>query len=158
MDIEVHLIAETRQSTLSKMRINGTFFCFVLEDGYREKKVFGETRIPDGCYNVAQRKEGKFYERYKKDYGHEFVPHIENVPGFEYILIHMGNGPKDTHGCLLVGDSALFFNSVFYIPQGSSRPCYERLYMALAAAYQACEKITITLNRNPSIPPIPISA
>jgi hypothetical protein len=31
------------------------------------------------------------------------VPHILDVPGRDYILIHPGNFPEDTEGCVLVG-------------------------------------------------------
>jgi hypothetical protein len=33
------------------------------------------------------------------------VPCVQNVPGFTGIEIHPGNFPRNTHGCLCIGDS-----------------------------------------------------
>lgn len=83
--------------------------CFGCEDEYREIKVPGETRIPAGTYNVGVRKEGGFHARYSQDRRvrdiHRGMLHIQNVPNFQWILIHIGNFEKDTDGCLLVGES-----------------------------------------------------
>jgi len=148
MKIEVLLIAETKRCTLSQMRIDGVFQCFVLEDAYRDKKVWGETRIPDGIYQVAARKEGKFYEKYRRLYGHEFVPHLLDVPEFEYILIHMGNSAIDTHGCLLVGNCVgIGPTGDFVILPGYSGPAYQALFQRLDAAFAAGDKVEISLNR-----------
>ncbi len=38
--------------------INGVFECFTLEDEVRDVKVYGETAIPKGTYNIEFRKEG----------------------------------------------------------------------------------------------------
>lgn len=50
--------------------------------------------IPEGDYKLAFRTTGKFANRSYE---------IMNVPGRENILIHVGNFPKDTHGCPLLG-------------------------------------------------------
>jgi len=87
----------------------------MLEDTFREQKIKGQTRIPDGTYDIGFRKEGRFYDAYiksKDEYIKEFVkrygvPHLQNVPNFEYILIHSGNKSEDTEGCLLTGNATL---------------------------------------------------
>ena len=33
--------------------------------------------------------------------------HVQDVTGFQFILIHIGNTDEDTAGCLLVGDQAV---------------------------------------------------
>lgn len=81
-------------STVGHLLVDGTFECFTLEDGVRRNKVFGETAIPPGHYKVTIEPSKAF----KRD-----LPRLHNVPGFEGILIHVGNEPKNTHGCILVG-------------------------------------------------------
>lgn len=147
MEIEVLKIEETPNSTLSKMMIGGKFFCFVIEDGYRAEKIAGETRIPDGVYNVVKRTEGSFFSRYKKNFGHAYALQLSDVPGFQFILIHTGNTVEDTRGCLLVADGAALHKGNFTGTPGTSTPAYLRLYSAIDAAFRAGEAVTIVLAR-----------
>ena len=88
-------------------RCKRTFLAYTLEDEYRHEKKYGETRIPDGTYNLALRKTGGYNSKYSKRFSdiHIGMLHVTDVPGFEYILIHCGNTDEHTAGCLLVGDS-----------------------------------------------------
>ena len=123
-----------------------TFLCYTLEDEYREEKVFGETRVPAGTYDIVLRTVGGFHSRYKKKYGsfHKGMLWISDVPNFEYILIHTGNTDEHTAGCLIVGDSqqANFGTSDGFV--GSSTKAYKRIYPAIAEAIERKEKVTIT--------------
>lgn len=104
----------------------GTFFadgeriCDTLEDKNRdlnrdgdlndkgEGKVYGETAIPFGRYEVVLNISPKFKRR---------LPRLLNVKHFEGILIHRGNTAKDTYGCILVGENKVkgkVINSTFY--------------------------------------------
>ena len=77
-----------------------------MEDEHRVVKKYGETRIPAGTYKLELRTEGGFHSRYKKKYGfHEGMIWVKDVPGFEYILLHVGNNDENTAGCLLLGQS-----------------------------------------------------
>lgn len=81
-------------STIGALNIDGGIFsCFTLEDTVRRIKEFGHTAIPAGNYKIALMKSPKF----------GFCPHILDVPYFTDILIHSGNAPSDTNGCILVG-------------------------------------------------------
>ena len=84
------------------------FLCFTVEDEYREEKVHGETRIPAGTYELKLRTAGGFHARYKSKFSdiHEGMIWVTNVPGFEWILWHVGNTEEDTAGCLLLGNGA----------------------------------------------------
>ena len=94
--------------TIGKLYINGTYFCDTVEDKVRdynkdgdlndlgETKVYGETAIPYGTYEV----EVTYSPKFKRD-----LPLIKNVPHFEGIRIHRGNYPKDSLGCVLVGEN-----------------------------------------------------
>ena len=85
--------------------VDGRFQCFGLEDEYRIEKVASETRIPPGTYKMGVRMVGGFHQRYTAKFPltHKGMLQVLDVPGFEYILIHIGNSDKDTAGCLLVG-------------------------------------------------------
>lgn len=89
--------------------INGSkeiFLCNTLEDEVRdlnkdgdlndlgEEKVVGETAIPYGEYNVVI--------DYSPKYGRDMI-RVLDVNNFTGILMHSGNTPKDSHGCILLG-------------------------------------------------------
>ena len=120
------------------------FLAYTLEDEYRKTKKSKETRIPAGTYEIKLRNEGGFNQRYSKKYSsiHRGMLHIINVPGFEYILIHVGNSDEHTAGCLLVGDSQENnqINKDGFI--GSSGNAYKRIYPSIAEAVQN-EGVTI---------------
>lgn len=140
-------IAETRNSTVSELRTaEGRFLCFVLEDGYRQVKEYGNTRIPAGTYMIAKRETGGFYERYKKRFGHKFVPHILCVPRFSGILIHIGNTVKDTKGCLLVNSGIVKDKGGDWRGIGST-VAYKKIYDWLAFMMKEANTIYIEVKR-----------
>ena len=56
---------------------------------------------------------------------------MQDVPGFEYILIHTGNTDEHTMGCLLVADtSQQNITKGGFI--GASVAAYKRIYPSLA--------------------------
>jgi hypothetical protein len=94
------------ESTISTVWIDGKFICFGLEDPFQEEKIYGQTRIPEGEYEINVRTHGGFHNRYLKDprmKNHQGMLHIRDVPDFKHILIHVGNSNQDTKGCLLLG-------------------------------------------------------
>ena len=86
--------------TIGKLYIDGKYFCDTLEDQVRdltkETKISGKTAIPAGKYEIVVNVSPRFKRK---------LPRILNVPGFEGILIHRGNTPEDTSGCILVGEN-----------------------------------------------------
>ena len=149
MKLQTFILHQTPTVTISSLHINGDFFCFVCEDGYREKKVPGETRISAGTYKIAARTEGKFFLKYRQAYGHAFAIWIKDVPEFEYILMRIGNDPTDTRGYLLVGMSWRFTGQSHYVSESSI--AYRKLYDQVEAAFICGEKVTIEINRETSM-------
>lgn len=98
MEILVQRIAKRDDYTIGRLSIDGKYVCDTLEDKVREPgvKVVGKTAIPAGRYRVIVNVSPKF--------GRE-LPRLLDVPGFEGILIHRGNTPEDTAGCILVGEN-----------------------------------------------------
>ena len=108
MKIIVKRIMSDSDATLSTVSVGEQFNCFGLEDEYRLDKVASQTRIPAGHYDVRLRQIGGFNSRYANKFPdfHEGMLWVQDVPNFEYILIHIGNTDEDTAGCLLVGQGA----------------------------------------------------
>ena len=122
------------------------FLEYTLEDEYRDEKVFGETRIPDGVYKMGLRKVGGYHARYSKKFAdfHIGMLHVLDVPGFEYILIHCGNTDEHTAGCLLVGDSQENNQIKKDGFIGKSVQAYKRIYPRIASALERGEEVKIT--------------
>lgn len=138
MKIRVERVKNNGNTTIGNLYIDDIFQCNTLEDEPRDTKIYGETRIPAGKYTIAFRTVGGFHEKYKERFPefHVGMLHITNVPGFEYILIHIGNTDRDTAGCLLVGkaDGWKLINST---------ATYKELYKKVAAALLSGEKVEI---------------
>lgn len=132
----------TEDYTEGDLYVNGTFFCHTLEDPNRdlnkngifdngEKKISGNTCIPYGEYDVKVTPSPKFGRN---------LPRLFNVPSFDGILIHRGNSPKDTAGCILVGErqsrNGMLINST---------PYEVKLTYLIKATQNSGEKITIKI-------------
>lgn len=103
--------------TIGHLYVNDQYVCDTLEDTDRgltsatpiadikAKKVAGSTAIPLGTYEVLMNVQSpRFIQKiYYKQFCNGFLPRLNNVPGFEGVLIHIGNTHKDTEGCILVG-------------------------------------------------------
>ena len=87
----------TDASTIGKLFINGESFCDTLENPYinNERNI---SCIPEGSYKVRLR---LARESATRDYLHLLV---QDVPNRSYILVHIGNKPSHTKGCILVGN------------------------------------------------------
>ncbi len=129
------------RSTLGELFVNGKPECFILEDQDRqleinpEAKVYGETCIPRGRYDVLV----TFSNRFKQE-----LPLFVDVPGFEGIRIHPGNVIQDTHGCLLPGTSYVSReDGTFQV--NNSREAFRRLFAKIEEATDRKEPIKITV-------------
>jgi len=78
---------------------------FTLEDKVRDVKVAGVTAIPAGIYDLKLRTEGGMTKRYAEKFPdmHRGMIWLQDVPDFTFVYIHIGNYPRDTDGCILVG-------------------------------------------------------
>lgn len=107
MEIQVRRFAFKESYTIGRMSIDGEKFCNTLEDvvrdlkdydhdGQFDNKVYGQTAIPCGTYQVVISYSPKFDKR---------LPELLNVPGFTNIRIHCGADAKHTEGCILIGEN-----------------------------------------------------
>ena len=108
----------TLKYCIGKLYVNGVYVCDTIEDYDRmlddsmslqeilKKKVKGQTAIPTGTYKLSLKYASQAFKNatWAKLYG-GIVPRVLNVKGYDGILIHPGNTPTDTLGCLLVGEN-----------------------------------------------------
>ena len=96
--INLLLIRDTfsEKSTLGELFLNGERMCDTLENPWidNQRRI---SCIPEGEYDVRLRLPR---ESNTRDYIHLLVKEVKDR---DYILFHIGNFPKDTSGCILVG-------------------------------------------------------
>ena len=146
MELLLKRIARRETYTIGHLYIDGVRFCDTLEDtdrGLRQdmavsviraKKRQGITAIPTGRYQVTLKvKSQKFSKNKKYDFCGGYLPRLINVPAYEGVLIHIGNYPKDTEGCILVGrntkvgavlESAATFRKLYAVLKTAKEPIY----------------------------------
>ena len=140
--MRIEVISQPSKSghTISRLNVDGVFFCFVCEDEIREVKgqpvekwkLKGKTAIPGGEYRVVV----TMSNRFKRE-----LPLLVDVPGFEGIRIHPGNTAADTEGCLLPG----FVMTPTGVAQ--SRPAFEALFLKIKDAIARKDKVFINIVR-----------
>ena len=144
MDIQVIREKSNKDCTFGKLYINGKYICNTLEDIEREVKVKGETAIPKGKYIITLRNAGGKNEKYKDKFGevwHKGMLYLNNVPNYEYVLIHIGNSKKDSEGCILVGlGRDIKTNTIT-----QSTDAYKVIYPIISKALLNKEKVTIEI-------------
>jgi hypothetical protein len=106
MKIKVVREVFTDKSTIGSLYLNDVFFCYTLEDkdrglcqtdsliNIKAKKIWGQTAIPKGTYEMIVNKSPKFGR---------LLPRLMGVKGYEGVLIHRGNNHNHSAGCILVG-------------------------------------------------------
>lgn len=138
--------------TIGKLFVGGEYFCDTLEDKVRdynrdgdlddrnEHKVYGETAIPYGRYEVTLKVQSpKYRQRSSYTWCSGYLPRLLDVPNFDGILIHGGNSAEDSCGCLLVGENKIKGRLV------NSMATLNSLYAILKSADAKGEKIWITI-------------
>lgn len=90
----------------------------------------GTTAIPTGTYSMVLSASSKF---------RGLRPYLAMVPGFIGIMIHEGNTPKDTKGCILVGENTKPGMVL------SSRKYVQIIIDAMHDAYRKGEEVMITI-------------
>ena len=96
--INLLLIRDTfsKNSVIGELFINGELICDTLENPWQDNQR-NISCIPEGEYPVRLR---LARESASRDYLHLLV---QEVPNRDFILVHRGNFPSQTQGCILVG-------------------------------------------------------
>ncbi len=133
--MKLTLVRETPgdRCTHGKLYVDNVYECYTLEDEDRflengGEKIYGETAIPRGLYQVVIDQSQRF---------RRLLPRLLDVPHFEGIRIHSGNTDADTQGCILVGtvrgDQRVL----------NSRVAFDKLFAKLQRAYDDGDQIVI---------------
>ena len=87
--------------TFGVLSKEGIPICLTCEDPWNNNET-GNSCIPEGTYQCAWHNGPKYQN----------VWEVRNVPNRSAILIHWGNTPDDTKGCILVGSSYATLNGL----------------------------------------------
>ena len=145
MKLELLRYAHSPDSTGGMILVDGKFFCYTCEDEHRDVKISGETRIPVGTYRITLRDEGGMTKRYGDKFPnlHQGMLWLRDVPGFEWIYIHVGNTDDHTEGCILVGYSGNRTEGENTVSR--STDAYKDLYRVILSAIAAGEEVSISV-------------
>lgn len=152
MKLKLKRIFKGSLYTIGKLYVNGVYECDVLEDTdrglsdkmelseIRKVKQYGKTAIPIGTYSIDMNTiSPKFKDRSWAKVCEGKLPRLINVKGFDGVLIHVGNKPEDTLGCLLTGHNKIKGQVV------NSTSAFTKLYEKMKEAHAKGESINLTI-------------
>lgn len=154
MKLRLVRIFNCKDYCIGKLYVNGKYFCDTLEDtdrGLKQSmkledllkiKVKGKTAIPTGTYKITL---DVVSQKFSKKNVYKFckgkLPRLIDVLGYSGVLMHIGNKPEDTDGCLLVGENKVKGQVI------NSTATFYKLYEILQSVKKG-EDITIKVERN----------
>ena len=129
-------IANTPTYCIGRLYVDGTYVCDTLEDTDRllsddmslaevlRRKVKHQTAIPTGTYRVSMHTPSASFgsSKFYKEVCGGKLPRLQDVKGYQGVLIHCGNTPSDTSGCILVGENKVRGKVI------NSQRAFRRLY------------------------------
>lgn len=101
--------------TIGQLYIDGVYYCDTLEDPDRNlttdmpieeieaKKVYGQTAIPRGLYEIKMTYSPKFHNRTWAKLTSGKVPQVMNVPCWSGVRLHPANEASELLGCIAPG-------------------------------------------------------
>ena len=137
MTLKLKRTNKTGTYTEGKLYVDGSYYCDTLEDTERTlassaDKVYSETAIPAGTYEVKRHYSPKFQQN---------MPLLADVPYFTGILIHSGTNSGHTAGCILVGEKSSDGRLNGSTTQKISKDLREKIF----AAIDSGKNVTITV-------------
>lgn len=141
MQLSINRHRKSGESLCGELLVNGSLQCLTLEWITRAEKIPGKTGIPAGRYQLLPRREGEMHLSYSArfDENHPML-WLQDVPGFEYVYIHIGNQLADSAGCILVGaNTGLNYDSNYLLK--NSTIAYRALHKKITAAWDKGEEV-----------------
>ena len=100
-EVEIRRTYESSTCATGELFVNGEFVAYTLEPPWAGNKRYISS-IPSGTYSGIVRYDKT--DRYSaKTFENRWRIELTGVPGRDNIQIHVGNYPRDTTGCALVG-------------------------------------------------------
>ena len=146
MNLELKRIFKGKDYTIGRLFIDGEYFCDTLEDPVRQldsikDKIYSKTAIPTGKYKVSMSVVSPKYSiRKSYNWCGGRLPRLLDVPFFEGVLIHSGNTPDHTAGCILVGENKIKGQVI------NSMNTLKNLWIKLNVADEVGEEIWINIS------------
>ena len=134
------------EETIGIFSTAGRVICHSLEDEKRTVKLFGETRIPAGKYEINFRTEGRLHKKYMALYPtmHKGMLWIRNIKNFTYCYIHQGVDDTHTAGCpLCATDSHTRHDNRYKLV--NSGIGYRRFYPLMAKPLMAGDRVFLDI-------------
>lgn len=163
MKLLLKRIAFRHEYTIGKLYIDDDYFCDTIEDadrGLHQNMDIDQIHIvkdqnKDGCHTndyITAIPYGEYKitlavksPKYSKVAAYQFcnghVPRLMNVPGFEGILIHIGNTASHSAGCILVGENKAVGQVL------NSTATFRKLYQVLKQSWERDEEIWIEITK-----------
>ncbi|MCK5604900.1 hypothetical protein KAR91_23620 [Candidatus Pacearchaeota archaeon] len=150
MELILQRWLDNHETTIGPISIDGLPFCMGLEDTFRHDKVYGETRIAAGRYEIKMRYDSPMEKRYRKRYRTKGMIHLQDVSGFKYVYIHIGNDEDDSDACILCGRSAVLnvIDRKLKYTLMRSTDAYQELHARISAALDTGDHVFITILDN----------
>jgi hypothetical protein len=137
MDLRVIRDVLDQKATEGDFIVNDAFECYTLE--LPVKDGLPGSAIAPGIYEVTLEPSPKFtasHDPWVQKYA-SLIPHINGIEKRSHILIHWGDFPENTEGCILVGRK----RGMDFLSQ--SRSAFEALHAKLLPAWMAKELIRL---------------
>lgn len=144
MRLKLYRFNDNGVKTLGVLSIDNVAHSFVVEDTFRDVKVYGETRIPKGIYKIEwhtaeTQKTLDYRKRFPDFFRYHFI--LRDVKNYEGVLIHLGNTEKDSEGCLLLNGTV----DLIAGNASDSTRAYKLFYTKVGSALNAKEDVTIEI-------------
>ena len=131
-----------KEGVIGMLKNGSKFLAYTLELEWRDNQK-RKSCIPKGTYEIAYRDFGGYYNRYNERFDNhkKGVLELQNVKDRSAILIHIGNRPSHTAGCIVVGSEADTNKSIIY----DSKKAYIEVYAQAKKVLDAGKKLFIKI-------------